>query len=67
MKRYEVQSLIGNDWENVWSETNKEGKTRPMTFMSRAVAAMAIAEHIRDLKREGMDCDDEYRIRAVTA
>ena len=42
-QRWEVLTLIGNNWENVWSTDDE-----PWTFASYAQAEEEIYEHIRD-------------------
>ena len=41
---YEVQTRIGHDWENVWTN---EGE--PHIFPSRAEAAAELADHLRSM------------------
>lgn len=64
---YVVQTLIGDDHENVWTDTDESGRETPTTFTTRAAAAMAIAEHIRALLAAGMDASDGFKIVGVTA
>lgn len=76
MARYEVLTLVGNDWENVWfiidmSEDGTEERRQPETFASIEEAEAAIAEHIEDLTNEFiMDEEppsrDEFMIREIT-
>ena len=42
-QRWEVLTLIGNHWENVW-----ELDEQPETFESYGDADAALAEHLRD-------------------
>jgi len=64
MKRWEVQTLCGNSWENCWAEDD-----RPMTFASEEEARDALAEHLFDVEqavrdghmREGFD-PAEFRV-----
>lgn len=43
MTRYEVLTLEGNDWENVWTVNDE-----PETFPSREAAWAAVREFIKD-------------------
>jgi hypothetical protein len=42
-QRWEVLTLVGNDWDNVWSLDGE-----PEIFESAAEADAALAEHLRD-------------------
>ena len=56
---YIVETLIGSDWENVWTEDDK-----PMTFTSRGEARL----EIRYLLWKMPDYDAaDYRIVKVSA
>ncbi len=52
-KYYEVQTLIGSDWENVWHEDD-----HALTFTSEKKAREAVDEFFRDL--EIHDMADKY-------
>lgn len=63
-QRWEVQTLIGNGWENVW-----ELDEQPETFDSYDEADVALAEHLRDCQwavdaghLDDMPDRDEFRI-----
>lgn len=63
-QRWEVLTLVGNDWDNVWSLDGE-----PEIFESAAEADAALAEHLRDCQwavDEGDMIDaptrDEFRI-----
>ena len=63
-QRWEVQTLIGNDWENVWTCDDE-----PETFASHYEADAILAEHLRDCRMavdagdlDDMPDRDEFRI-----
>jgi hypothetical protein len=67
--RYEVLTLIGNDWENCWSDENG-----PETFPSREAAWAAVREFIKDCEESVARGDmsdaptiDEFLVDEVTS
>lgn len=63
-QRWEVLTLIGNHWENVWTCDDE-----PVTFASRYEADAELADHLRDCRMafdagdlEDMPDRDEFRI-----
>ena len=64
-QRWEVLTLIGNDWENVWSIDDE-----PETFDSYGEASAALDEYLRDCRVAYIDGDmtepplgrDEFQI-----
>lgn len=63
-QRWEVLTLIGNDWANVWTCDDE-----PVTFASHYEADAELAEHLRDSRLavdagdlEDMPDRDEFRI-----
>lgn len=68
--RWEVQHLIGSDWENISHEDagidNPEGT--PITFDTQEEALRDLDEHFDDLKDAGMEYDrSEWRVKGVQA
>ena len=68
-QQWEVLTLIGDDWDNVWSIDDE-----PEIFESAAEADAALAEHLRDCQLavdEGDMSDaptrDEFRIAPYVA
>ena len=68
-QRWEVLTLVGDDWDNVWSIDDE-----PWTFASYTQAEEEIYEHIRDCELavdEGDMIDaptrDEFRIAPCAA
>ena len=51
-QRWEVLTLIGNHWENVWSIDDE-----PETFESHAEAIAALDEYLRDCSQAFLDGD----------
>jgi hypothetical protein len=49
-----VQTKIGSQWENTWSEEEVDGKRLPWKFNSAAEAEEEIDEFFDDLRRAGM-------------
>jgi hypothetical protein len=60
-KRYEVQTRMGNTWENCWTEDGT-----PQTFATRADARAELRQFIKDAKAclDGYDNAD-YRVAEV--
>lgn len=54
-----VETKVGNDWENVWTEDDE-----PLTFDTPAAARTAIDEHIATCKSAGLTVD-QHRIVAA--
>lgn len=52
--RYEVQHLIGNEWENTWrddaGENNLDGA--PVTYATKTQAQAALSEFLRDTMQD---------------
>jgi hypothetical protein len=69
MNNFEVQTLVGRDWENTWTEDET-----PVTFQTRKEAETALAEFLADMAEavasgnmpEVTPCD-QYRIVSTTA
>jgi hypothetical protein len=62
-EKYEVQTLIGNNWENVWQDG-----IEPETFDTPEEACAAIDEFFRDLGVAGMVgryTRADYRVRRI--
>ena len=66
-QRWEVLTLVGNDWENVWSIDEQ-----PEIFESAAEADAALAEHLRDCQwavnaghLDDMPARDAFRIATI--
>lgn len=67
-RRFEVQHLIGHDWENISHEDagidNPEGT--PITFATKDEAEADLAEHFEDCVEAGMEYDRrDWRVREV--
>jgi hypothetical protein len=60
--RFEVRTLIGGMWENVWTV----GRNTPMTFETWEEAEAELKDHRESLKEADMDDDDEYRIQQAS-
>lgn len=65
-QQYEVQTRIGEEWENVWAEEKRiDGKLfyELVKFDTMAQAQKELDDHLAEMEREGMDHDpDDYRI-----
>jgi hypothetical protein len=48
--KFEVQTRIGNEWENVWSEDDV-----PLTFATSFLAREALRNHLSDCKAAGIE------------
>ncbi len=60
---YQVETKIGHDWENVWTEDDK-----PLTFASSTAARAAISAHLRDCKAAGIEANaKDFRVAPVAA
>ena len=65
---FEVQTAIGNDWENVWSEGLDDGSEQTQYYDTHDDAMAAIHEFFADLYRVGMAHGyqlEDYRVRPV--
>lgn len=69
---FEVQTLMGNDWENCWSTHHKDGSTTPSTYATREEAQAAIDEHLQDVREAVAEGDmaeeydpEDYRIEEL--
>ncbi len=59
--RFEVQTLIGNDWENVWTEDDE-----PLTFDNPVEAETAMHDHLNDCQAAGIEVNpSDLRIALV--
>jgi len=68
MDRYEVQTCLGDKWENVWTEEGNDGTERLMTFDTHDDALAAIYEFFADLARAKMAqmyLLEDYRVEVV--
>ena len=68
MARYEVQTCLGNGWENVWTEEGNDGRERLLKFDEEQEAQDAIYEFFADLGRAGMAGGyllEDYRVVLV--
>jgi hypothetical protein len=66
-KFWEVQTQIGNDWENIWTVTNPDGDhERPDIFTTMEDAEDQLRLHLKSMDIEGMDYDPaDYRVQYV--
>jgi hypothetical protein len=46
--RFEIQTWVGNEWENLWHYEDDNGERIPMTFASEAEARHELAEYFRE-------------------
>ncbi|MDI1360647.1 hypothetical protein [Methylotenera sp.] len=68
---WQVEMYIGNEWENVWTDTDRvTGKETPSQFETAEEAQAAIDEFFHDIKYDSeVDLDDydreDYRVVEV--
>jgi len=66
-QQWEVQMLIGGEWENVWRDDAREDTPEgtPTRFPTREAARKALRDHRADMKDAGMEDGDSYRVAKV--
>ena len=63
MSKYEVQTRFGDNWENVWTNTDENAVETPMLFNTAEEAEEEIEDFLEQMDLMEVDYDrDDYRI-----
>ena len=63
MQNFEVQTRFGDNWENVWTNTDENAVETPMLFNTAEEAEEEIEDFLEQMDLMEVDYDrDDYRI-----